>query len=120
MKKNIVSALILCCLLSTGFAGGCSSAASEKEDPESAAEAQSGENQSADELSHNNDNYAQIRPRASIRDELTVVFSKSEIELDFRKSYMANEAQIFTGLYEGLFSYNPLTMEPVLAAASRY
>jgi peptide/nickel transport system substrate-binding protein/oligopeptide transport system substrate-binding protein len=49
-----------------------------------------------------------------------VVFSSGEIELDIRKSYMANEAQLFTAIYEGLFSYHPITMEPVLAAASRW
>jgi peptide/nickel transport system substrate-binding protein/oligopeptide transport system substrate-binding protein len=64
--------------------------------------------------------YAEIRPRASVRDELTVVFSKGELELDFRKSFLASEAQIYTALYEGLFSYHPLTMEPVPALASRW
>jgi peptide/nickel transport system substrate-binding protein/oligopeptide transport system substrate-binding protein len=62
--------------------------------------------------------YAEIRPRSSLRDELTVVFSKTELELDFRKSYFASEAQIYTAIYEGLFSYHPLTMEPIAAAAS--
>ena len=62
--------------------------------------------------------YAEIRPRAQARDELTVAFSKSELELDFRQSYYASEAQIFTAIYEGLFSYNPITMAPVPAAAS--
>jgi peptide/nickel transport system substrate-binding protein/oligopeptide transport system substrate-binding protein len=64
--------------------------------------------------------YAETRPRASIRDVLTVVFSKGEVELDFRKSFLASEAQIFTALYEGLFSYHPLSMEPVSALASRW
>jgi peptide/nickel transport system substrate-binding protein/oligopeptide transport system substrate-binding protein len=64
--------------------------------------------------------YAETRPRATVRDELTVVFSKGEVELDFRKSFLASEAQIFTALYEGLFSYHPLTMEPVAALASRW
>ena len=64
--------------------------------------------------------YTETRPRASIRDELTVVFSKFEVELDFRKSYLASEAQLFTAIYEGLFSYHPFTMEPVPAAVSRW
>jgi peptide/nickel transport system substrate-binding protein/oligopeptide transport system substrate-binding protein len=46
--------------------------------------------------------------------------SGSDIELDFRKSYIASEAQFYTGLYEGLFSYHPLTMEPVPAAVSNW
>ncbi|MDR1107851.1 MAG: peptide ABC transporter substrate-binding protein [Spirochaetaceae bacterium] len=65
--------------------------------------------------------YAEPRPRPRIRDELTVVLSRGDrIELDFRKSYLANEAQIFTALYEGLFSYHPVTMEPVPALAARW
>jgi len=64
--------------------------------------------------------YAEVRPDSNDRNELVVVFSSGEIELDFRKSYMANEAQLFTAIYEGLFSYHPITMEPVLAAASRW
>jgi peptide/nickel transport system substrate-binding protein/oligopeptide transport system substrate-binding protein len=64
--------------------------------------------------------FAETRPRVVIRDELTAVFSKGEVELDFRKSYLASEAQLFTGLYEGLFSYHPYTMEPVAAAAEKW
>jgi len=61
--------------------------------------------------------FAERRPRVSSRDELTVTFSRGEIQLDFRKSYLASEAQLFTAIYEGLFSYHPLTMEPVPAVA---
>jgi peptide/nickel transport system substrate-binding protein/oligopeptide transport system substrate-binding protein len=61
--------------------------------------------------------FAESRPRVESRDELTVTFSKNEVELDFRKSFLASEAQLFTALYEGLFSYHPLTMEPVPALA---
>jgi peptide/nickel transport system substrate-binding protein/oligopeptide transport system substrate-binding protein len=64
--------------------------------------------------------YAEVRPGSIDRNELVVAFSSGEIELDFRKSYMAHEAQLFTAIYEGLFSYHPITMEPVLAAASRW
>ena len=65
-------------------------------------------------------NYAEARPSSIDRNELVVAFSSGEMELDFRKSYMANEAQLFTAIYEGLFSYHPITMEPILAAASRW
>ncbi|QQO11353.1 peptide ABC transporter substrate-binding protein [Breznakiella homolactica] len=61
---------------------------------------------------------AETRPEVRNREELTVVFSKNEVELDFRKSYLASEAQLFTALYEGLFSYHPFTMEPVPALAA--
>jgi peptide/nickel transport system substrate-binding protein/oligopeptide transport system substrate-binding protein len=64
--------------------------------------------------------FAESRPRVEARDELTVTFSKSDVELDFRKSFLASEAQLFTALYEGLFSYHPFTMEPIPAAAERW
>ena len=64
--------------------------------------------------------FAESRPRVTVRDELTVAFSKSDVELDFRKSYLASEAQLYTAIYEGLFSYHPLTMEPVSAIAERW
>jgi len=65
-------------------------------------------------------NFAEIRPRPQSRDELVIAFSRAQVQLDFRKSYLATEAQLFTALYEGLFSYHPITMEPVAAAASRW
>ncbi|MDR1215143.1 MAG: peptide ABC transporter substrate-binding protein [Treponema sp.] len=63
---------------------------------------------------------AEVRPASLTRDSLTVTFSAGAVELDFRKAYYASEAQIFTGIYEGLFSYHPFTMKPVPALASRY
>ena len=62
------------------------------------------------------------RPNTDIHAELTVVFSKDleAPEMDFRKSYYASEAQIYTALYEGLFSYEPLTLSPVMAAAESW
>ncbi|MCL2214748.1 MAG: peptide ABC transporter substrate-binding protein [Treponema sp.] len=64
--------------------------------------------------------FAEMRPGNRTPDELTIAFSRHEMELDFRKSYFANEAQIFTGIYEGLFSYHPYTLEPVPALAERW
>ncbi|MCL1814257.1 MAG: peptide ABC transporter substrate-binding protein [Treponema sp.] len=68
--------------------------------------------------------YVEPRPDIGNRAELTVVLTGGEgetaAELDFRKSYLASEAQIFTALYEGLFSYNPFTLTPVPAAASSW
>jgi peptide/nickel transport system substrate-binding protein/oligopeptide transport system substrate-binding protein len=64
--------------------------------------------------------FATSRPPVANREELTVVFSDHEVELDFRKSYFASEAQLFTGLYEGLFSYHPRTLEPVMGVAERW
>ncbi|GHV85535.1 ABC transporter substrate-binding protein [Spirochaetia bacterium] len=54
------------------------------------------------------------------RTELTVVLSGEGAELDFRKSYLASEAQLYTALYEGLFSYHPLTLSPVPAAVASW
>ncbi|MDR0503736.1 MAG: peptide ABC transporter substrate-binding protein [Treponema sp.] len=67
-----------------------------------------------------NNNFVEMRPPVLDRDELTVAFSKGHVELDFRMSYLASEAQIFTAIYEGLFSYNPVSLEPVLAAAEKW
>jgi len=64
--------------------------------------------------------FAEMRPDNRNLEELTVAFSAMEMELDFRKSYYASEAQIFTALYEGLFSYHPLSLEPVPALAERW
>lgn len=73
------------------------------------------------QLSRKEPNFAATRPRSMIRDELTTVFSKSQVEeLDFRKSFLSSEAQLFTALYEGLFSYHPFTMEPVPGVAFRW
>jgi peptide/nickel transport system substrate-binding protein/oligopeptide transport system substrate-binding protein len=64
--------------------------------------------------------FAETRPPVVDREELTVVFSRHDVELDFRKSYFASEAQLFTGIYEGLFSYHPMSLEPVMAVAERW
>jgi peptide/nickel transport system substrate-binding protein/oligopeptide transport system substrate-binding protein len=63
---------------------------------------------------------AETRPRALQRDELTIAFGMADVELDPRKSYIASEAQLFTGLYEGLFSYHPISLEPVPGAAEKW
>ena len=64
--------------------------------------------------------YAESRPGVPARDELVVSFSKDDLDLDFRNSYLASEAQLYTAIYEGLFSYHPFTMAPVPAAASKW
>jgi peptide/nickel transport system substrate-binding protein/oligopeptide transport system substrate-binding protein len=63
---------------------------------------------------------AETRPRQIQRDQLTVALSRGNLELDPRKSFIASEAQLYTALYEGLFSYHPYTMEPVAAAAEKW
>ncbi|AEJ20230.1 peptide ABC transporter substrate-binding protein [Gracilinema caldarium] len=63
---------------------------------------------------------AEGRPDPQNKEELTVVFSSGSVEFDPRKSFLASEAQLFTALYEGLFSYNPLTLEPIPAVAESW
>jgi len=63
---------------------------------------------------------AEMRPGNLNLNELTVAFSSHNTELDFRKSYFASEAQLFTALFEGLFSYHPLSLEPVPALAEKW
>jgi peptide/nickel transport system substrate-binding protein/oligopeptide transport system substrate-binding protein len=67
-----------------------------------------------------NNEFAEMRPGIRALDELTVTFSNQEMELDFRNSYFASEAQIYTAIYEGLFSYHPLSLEPIPALAERW
>jgi peptide/nickel transport system substrate-binding protein/oligopeptide transport system substrate-binding protein len=64
--------------------------------------------------------FAEVRPGVRNRDELTAAFFSEPAELDFRKSFLASEAQLFTAIYEGLFSYHPFTMEPIPALASKW
>ncbi|MDR0511806.1 MAG: peptide ABC transporter substrate-binding protein [Treponema sp.] len=65
-------------------------------------------------------NFARIRPAPASQEEIAVAFSGGMPQLDFRISYLASEAQLFTALYEGLFSHRLSTMEPVPAAASSW
>jgi len=67
-----------------------------------------------------NTEFAEMRPENRNPDELTVAFSRHDIELDFRQSYFASEAQIFTAIYEGLFTYHPVSLEPVPALAEKW
>jgi len=64
--------------------------------------------------------YAETRPAPRSLDELTVAFPKYDMELDFRKSLYSHESQLFTAIYEGLFSYHPVTLEPVAALAESW
>ncbi|MDR2375023.1 MAG: peptide ABC transporter substrate-binding protein [Treponema sp.] len=67
-----------------------------------------------------NPDTAETRPRQIERDQLTVTLSRGDLELDPRKSFIASEAQLYTALYEGLFSYHPYTMEPVSGVAENW
>jgi peptide/nickel transport system substrate-binding protein/oligopeptide transport system substrate-binding protein len=49
-------------------------------------------------------------------EELVVAFNVLDLQLDPHHSIYSAEAQIFTAVYEGLFSYNPNSLDPVRAA----
>lgn len=50
--------------------------------------------------------------------DLVVAFNAVDVEFDPHHSIYASEAQIFTAVYEGLFTYDPASLEPVKAACS--
>ena len=52
--------------------------------------------------------------------EFVVSFLQGNVQLNPILSFTSTEAQIYSGLYEGLVSYHPLTMEPVPAVAERW
>ncbi|MFP4509811.1 MAG: peptide ABC transporter substrate-binding protein [Spirochaetaceae bacterium] len=49
-----------------------------------------------------------------------VAVEDSDFEMNPMYAFVATEAQIFTGLFEGLVGYNPLTLEPVPGVARRW
>lgn len=53
-------------------------------------------------------------------DEFVIAFTRSSVDFNPIYSYTITEAQIYTGLHEGLVSYHPETMEPVPAVARRW
>ncbi|MFH2115063.1 MAG: peptide ABC transporter substrate-binding protein [Spirochaetota bacterium] len=52
--------------------------------------------------------------------ELVVGMGSYRVELHPYKSIYAHEMQVFTALYEGLFSYDPQTLDPVRALAGSF
>ncbi len=57
---------------------------------------------------------------AQERTELVVSCPSGGIGFDPHSAITATEAQIFTAIYEGLFTYDPATLEPVKAAAGAF
>ncbi|NLK45719.1 MAG: peptide ABC transporter substrate-binding protein [Treponema sp.] len=55
-----------------------------------------------------------------IQRELVIISSVHNYNLNPQTSTYSVEAQVFTGLYEGLFSYNPYTLEPECAIADSF
>ncbi|MBP5283438.1 MAG: peptide ABC transporter substrate-binding protein, partial [Treponema sp.] len=58
--------------------------------------------------------------KAEVQREIRIITAKHAYDLNPHTASYANEAQLLTGLYEGLFSYNPVTLEPVNAICESY
>ena len=62
--------------------------------------------------------------RGDIKDSLqknfTIITAEQDFNLDVHTATYASEAQILDSLYEGLFSYNPKTLDPTPAIAESY
>jgi oligopeptide transport system substrate-binding protein len=63
---------------------------------------------------------AALAPAASAAEAADREFVAAFNELDPHHSIYSAEAQVFTALYEGLFSYNPDSLDPVKAACRSY
>ncbi len=59
-------------------------------------------------------------PNPAIQRNLIIIDDSAFHSLDPHTSSMANDEQLFTGLYEGLFTYHPYSLEPVNALAESY
>ncbi len=59
-------------------------------------------------------------PDKTIQRQFTMTDAVHAYNLDPQTASYASEAQILTALYEGLFSYNPSTLEPEYALAESY
>ena len=56
----------------------------------------------------------------SAQREFVVAFNAVDVNFDPHHSIYASEAQLFTAIYEGLFTYDPASLEPVKAACSSW
>ena len=56
----------------------------------------------------------------AVPEEFVAAFNSIEVQFDPHHSIYSAEAQIFTGLYEGLFTYDPQTLDPVKAACKSF
>lgn len=57
---------------------------------------------------------------AATEEEFVISFLEGDAQMNPIHSFTSSEAQIYTALYEGLFTYHPLTMEPIPAVAERW
>lgn len=57
---------------------------------------------------------------SEIQDDFVIISSKHNYDLNPHTAAYSAEAQILTGLYEGLFSYDPITLDPLYAIAKSH
>jgi len=57
---------------------------------------------------------------ATVPDEFVTAFNTLDVQFDPHHSIYSAEAELFTGIYEGLFTYNPQTLDPVKSACKSY
>lgn len=74
-------------------------------------------NQESDEIQENNADSI-IKPE--LQKNLTIIVGHHNYDLNPHTASYNTESQILTGLYEGLFSYDPITLEPHYALATSY
>lgn len=58
--------------------------------------------------------------KESLQKNFTILIAEQPLNLNIHTSSYSSEAQILDSLYEGLFSYNPKTLEPEAAIAETY
>lgn len=56
----------------------------------------------------------------SIQHNFTIVMAQQPLNMDIHTATYTSEAQVLDSLYEGLFSYEPKTLEPLPALAESY
>ncbi|MDE6774502.1 MAG: hypothetical protein K2J14_07750, partial [Treponemataceae bacterium] len=56
---------------------------------------------------------AQHAPDAAPQRNFVMLVAKHDYDLHPHRANYSSEAQVLSGLYEGLFSYDPKTLEPV-------
>ena len=64
--------------------------------------------------------FAQEEPDMSLQHDFVMIGAEHAYDLNPYTANYSAEAQILTGLYEGLYSYDPKTLDPVPALASDY
>ena len=62
----------------------------------------------------------ELVPNPNVQRTFVIAGALSDPDLNPRTSTYSNEAQILNALYEGLFSYDPRTLDPIPAIASDY